>query len=222
MARPAKLLTTCGCESRRSKPEGCSVADPGARERSLVLSGVTKASNGGSKHAGRNESEPPMTPRHILTRKGFEAAEPRMPRRRQQTVDTSHRTPPGYRGRHACTVASGTGETLLGSLSGQRGVYKAKPKSRPAERESDEAIVPWTARTNNLAEGRASTLFVGGESVEPGTCPQGPNRKCSVGRSSRRRSCVQGRVVRPNHLLQRPSVSRMPKSGTYGLKGRGW
>ena len=43
MARPAKLSSTCGCESRRGKSHGRLVADPSAGEKSLVPSGVTKA-----------------------------------------------------------------------------------------------------------------------------------------------------------------------------------
>ena len=43
MARPAKLTSTCGCESRQGKSNGGPVADPSARVKSLVPSGVTKA-----------------------------------------------------------------------------------------------------------------------------------------------------------------------------------
>jgi len=223
MARPDKLPSTRGWKSRQGRPEGRPVADPGAREKSLVLSGATKASgNGGSKCAGRNESEPPMTPRHIIIRKEFEAAEPSMSRRRQQTVATRHRTPPGYRGRHARTADGGTGETLPSSLEGQEGAYKATLKSHSAGRESDEVIVPMNARTNNLAEGRISTLVEGGEPGECGSCLKWTSRNRSVGRSPRPRNCVQGQVVWLNLLFRRSSVSRMPETGMYGLKGRGW
>lgn len=198
-----------------------------------MLSGVTEASrNGGSQLAARNESEPPMTPRQIIRPKGLErpsrASHGEGNRLRSlkagDTVsgEISRRTLPGYRGRDVRTAGIGTGETLLGSLRGQEGVYKAEPKSHPAERESDEVIVPLTARTNNLAEGRTSTLIGGGETGRAGACPHGSTDSPETGRSIQLRSAMQARVVRANRPLQRSSVSRMPKSGTYGLKGRGW
>ncbi len=136
----------------------------------------------------------------------------------------TRRTPPGYRGRDVRIAASGTGETLPGSRRRQEGVYKAEPKSHPAGRESEEVIVPATARTNNLAEGRTSALIEGDETNGSGTCPAyaGPSRDILVGRSPRLRDAVQGRVVRLNRPSWRSSVSRMPETGKYGLKGRGW
>ena len=208
MARPAKLLSTCGCKSRQGKPSWRLVADPSARAKSLVPSGVTKASlRGGSKRTTRNESEPPTTSRQIIRPKGLWEAEPSMSRRRQQTVEpknggpalgkNSRRTPPGYRGRGVRTANSGTGETLPGGLKGRRGAYKAEPKTHSAGRESDEVIVPLTARTNNLAEGRTSTLIGHGETDRSGDCsPIELADRIAFGRSIRVRNRMQARVVR--------------------------
>ena len=158
-----------------------------------------------------------------------------MPRRRPQTAESqlvmthpggknTRRTPPGYRGRDVRIAASGTGETLPGSRRRQEGVYKAEPKSHPAGRESEEVIVPMMGRTNNLPEGRTSTLIEGDETDGIGNCsPRGGyTGNSQIGRSPRLRAAVQGRVVRLNRPVRRSSVSRMPETGTYGLKGRGW
>jgi len=209
MARPAKLLSTCGCESRQGKPSWCLVADPSARAKSLVPSGVTKASvKGGSKRTTRNASEPPTTSRQSIRPKGLWEAEPSMSRRRQQTAEpengrpasgkNSRRTPPGYRGRGVRTANSGTGETLPGGLKGHRGAYKAEPKSHSVGRESDEVVLPLTARTNNLAEGRTSTLIGHGESGRSGDCtPSGELAdRIAFGGSIRVRNMMQARVVR--------------------------
>jgi hypothetical protein len=209
MARPAKLLFTRGCKSRQGKPSWRLVADPSAREKSLVPSGVTKASvRGGSKRTTRNESEPPTTSRKSIRPKGLREAEPSMSRRRQETAEpenggpasgkNSRRTPPGYRGRGVRTANSGTGDTLPGGLKGRRGAYKAEPKTHSAGRESDEVIVPWTARTNNLAEGRTSTQIGHGESGRSGDCT--PSRELAemiaFAKSIRVRNWMQARVVR--------------------------
>jgi hypothetical protein len=173
-----------------------------------VPSGVTKAS-----FVMEGASAQPVTrvnPRRrldrVIHRKGGEA-EPSMSRRRRQTAEpsgrdtplgkSSRRTPPGYRGRDVGIAASGTGETLPGSLRGQEGVYQAEPKSHPAGRESDEVIVPVTARTNNLAEGRTSTLIGCGETGGLGYCPtQRLSDYVQTGMSPRVRDEMQGRVVR--------------------------
>ena len=130
-----------------------------------------------------------------------------MSRRRQETVEPenggpasgkiSRRTPPGYRGRDVRTADSGTGETLPGSLKGRKGAYKAEPKTHSAGRESDEVIVPLTARTNNLAEGRTSTLIGHGESGRSGDCsPIELADRVAFGRSIRVRNWMQARVFR--------------------------
>ena len=130
-----------------------------------------------------------------------------MSRRRLKTAEpenggpasgkNSRRTPPGYRGRGARTANSGTGETLPGSLKGRRGAYKAEPKSHSAGRESEEVIVPWTARTNNLAEGRTSTLNGRGETGRSGDCsPSGKLAETiEFGRSIRVRNRMQAREI---------------------------
>ena len=95
------------------------------------------------------------------------------------------------------TARHGTGETLPGGLNGRRGAYKAEPKTHSAGRESDEVIVPLTARTNNLAEGRTSTLIGTGETGRSGNCsPTELADKIAFDRSIRVRNRMQARVVR--------------------------
>lgn len=74
MARPAKLLFTSGCKSRRGKSSGHLVADSSAGAKFPVPSGVTQAfpaMEEGSKSTARNESEPSMTSRQIIRPKGL-------------------------------------------------------------------------------------------------------------------------------------------------------
>jgi len=207
VVRPAKLSSTAG-ESPAEVSRGRLVADPSARQKCPVPSGVTKASvKGVSKRTTRNASEPPTTSRQSIRPKGLWEAEPSMSRRRQQTAEpengrpasgkNSRRTPPGYRGRGVRTANSGTGETLPGGLKGHRGAYKAEPKSHSVGRESDEVVVPVTARTNNLAEGRTSTLIGHGESGRSGDCtlPGGLADRTESGRSIRVRDWMQAREI---------------------------
>ena len=207
MARPAKLLSTSGWKSRPGKPSWRLVADPSAREKSLVPSGVTKAFIEGSKRTARNASEPPMTLRQSIRPKGLWEAEPSMSRRRQETAEpescgpasgkNSRRTPPGYRGRDVRRAGSGTGETLPDGPKGRRGAYKGTPKTHFVGRESDEVVVPVTARTNNLAEGRTSTLSGHGETGRSGDCiPSGKLAdRTEFGRSIRVRNRMQAREI---------------------------
>ncbi len=233
MARPAKLLSTRGCESRQGRSSGRLVADPSAGERSLVPSGVTQASS--VKEGASVRPVTQVNPRRRLDRliperagRPSRACRGEGNRLRSPSGDdaplgkSSRRTPPGYRGRDAGTAGSGTGETLLGSLRGQKGVYKAEPKSHPAERESDEVIVPKTARTNNLAEGRTSTLTtVACDERLRVMSPYGPiprTATCSRPSGPCGKSGWSARI-RPD---RRSSVSRVREIRTHGLKGRGW
>jgi hypothetical protein len=161
---------------------------------------------GGSKRTTRNESEPPTTSRYIIRPKGLREAEPSTSRRRQETAEpenggpasgkNSRRTPPGYRGRGVRTANSGTGETLPDGPKGRRGAYKAEPKTHFVGRESDEVVVPVTARTNNLAEGRTSTLIGHGESGRSGDCsPTELADRTESGRSIRVRDRMQAREI---------------------------
>ena len=164
MVRPEKLLTTSGYKARRGKTSGHLVADPSAEARASVPSGMTKALKKGSKRAARNASEPPMTPRQIIRPKGLErpsrACHGEGNRLWSPSVgDTilgksSHRTLPGHRGRDVSKAVSGTGETLLDDPKRCEGAYKAEPKARPVERESDEVVVPAKrGRTTSWREG---------------------------------------------------------------------
>ncbi len=210
MARPAKLLSTSGWKSRPGKPRWRLVAGPSAGEKSLVPSGVTKAFIEGSKRTARNASDPPMTSRQIIRPKGLREAEASPSRRRQETVEpescgpasgkNSRRTPPGYRGRDVRRADSGTGETLPDGPKGRRGAYKATPKTHFVGRESEEVVVPVTARTNNLAEGRTSALIGHGESGRSGDCTLsgGLADRTESGRSTRVRDRMQAREI-PSH-----------------------
>jgi hypothetical protein len=130
-----------------------------------------------------------------------------MSRRRQETAEpenggpasgkNSRRTPPGYRGRGVRIANSGTGETLPGGLNGYGSAYKAEPKTHSVGRESDEVVLPLTARTNNLAEGRTSPLIGHGEAGRSGDCsPTELADRIAFGRSIRVRNRMQARVVR--------------------------
>jgi hypothetical protein len=152
VARPEKLLSTCGCESRRGKSSGRLVADPGAGAKSPVLSGVTKASR------EEGASRRPVTevnPRRCLDRFSTERAG--RPSRTCHGEGNRLRSPRAVdqpRGRAPAGLLRGTGDGTcaqptaeqerpsLVALEWDNRRDKAEPKRAGAKRESEEAVVP--------------------------------------------------------------------------------
>ena len=163
--RPEKLLATSGCKSRRGK-----WTTPRSRlQREGEIPRAKRSvesplSHAGSKHAARNASEPPTTPRQIIRPKGLERPSRacrgegnrlRSPRAAEATHgEDPLRTLPGYRGRDAGTVDGGTGETLLDALEWEADAIRRSRNAIGVERESEEAIVPGKrGRTTSWREG---------------------------------------------------------------------
>lgn len=167
MARPAKLLPTNGCKSRRGKwttpRSGLQCEEEILRAKRSVESLLSHA---GSKTAARSASEPLMTPRQIIRPKGLEKPSRachgegnrlRSPRIAEAILgEDPLRILPGYKGRDAAKADSGTGETLLDGPSVGSPSDKAKPKRERRREGVRGGHSTGEARTNNLAEGRAS------------------------------------------------------------------
>ena len=131
--------------------------------------------------------------------------------------------------------------------SGQRGSYKPTAKSSRAQRESEGAVVPWMAATNNVVGGKDPCF---GRARNEGTCQgmagrTGPNHPVrpplgvnarqllpELGTPAERPSVPTGwlrsdrrsvvHLVEPGAVhaaSRRPSVSRVPEIGMHGLKG---
>ena len=222
MARPAKLSSTCGCESRQGKSYGRLVADPSAGERSPVPSGVTKAFL-----YRKGASLRPVTkvnPRRRLDRVSTERAG-RPSRachgegnrlRNPSAVDQPRTCDAGLlRGRGDGTQGWPTAEQERPSsviLQWVRLAYKAESESASCRKGVRWGRSTGEARTNNLAEGRAPTLIRSGETGGPGDCP--PQRladSAQLGRSPRFRGTMQGRVVRSEPSF--PKIIGKPCAG---------
>lgn len=207
MARPAKLLLTSGCESRQGKSSGRLVADPSAGEKSLVPSGVTKASFLEEEANTRPVTQ--VNPRRRLDRLSTE----RVGRPSRASPGEGHRlrsprTADQPRGRAPAGLLRGIGDGTCGQptteqerpssvvLEWARLAYKAESESAGCREGVRGGHSTGETRTNNLVEGRASALIGCGETGGIGDCPRGLAGSAQTGRSPRIRDGMQGRVVR--------------------------
>lgn len=207
MARPAKLSLTCGSDSRQGKSSGRLEADPSAGEKFLVPSGVTKASpEEGASVRPVTQVNPRRGAVRLSTRKGRGS---RAAHATAKATDcgacarrkpTQGRAPAGFpRGRGDGTYAEpAAGQERPSSrvLQWARPAYKAESESAGCREGVRRGHSTDEARTNNLAEGRLSTLVGPGESGGSGYCPRGLTDSAQTGRSPRGRDEMQGRVVR--------------------------
>jgi hypothetical protein len=104
----------------------------------------------GARERAAISSERRNKPRHSISRKVFERAEPVMSRRRQQTAVWAGTTAGPFRGIGGGTFPKKSVEQerpYLAAKSGKDRAYKAgRPKSRGARRESEGSKVPVKAR----------------------------------------------------------------------------
>jgi hypothetical protein len=120
-----------------------------------------------------------------------------------------------------------TGDPSTPPVMRQEGSYKPKAKSSIAQRESEGVVVVKMAAPQNAAGAKGLCFgHVRNEGKREGMADEiGPNNpgerwldeevrqpRSGLWASAKRRPCVQA-------TSRRPSVSRMPEIGTYGLKG---
>jgi hypothetical protein len=169
MARPAKLSSTRGCKSRQGKPSWRLVADPSAGEKSLVPSGVTKASlEEGASARPVTQVNPRRGPVRLSARKGWGSRAAHVTAKATdcgagvRRKPTPGRSPAGLpRGRGDGTSEKPAAEQERPSsvaLRWARFVYKAEAESTDCREGVRRGHSTCEAKTNNFVEGRLSTL----------------------------------------------------------------
>jgi hypothetical protein len=204
MARPAKLLSTSGCESRQGKSVGRLVADPSAGEKSLVPSGVTEAS-----FVMEGASARPVT--RVNPRRGLDRFSTERARRLSRPChgEGNRLTEPQWRvkalwGKPSAGLLRGRGDGTCARpaaeqerpssvvLEWARPAYKAESEIAGCREGVRRGHSTDEARTKNLVEGRPSTLIGCGETDGSGDCPRGLADQAQFGVSLRIRAEGQG------------------------------
>jgi hypothetical protein len=253
VVRPEKLHQANGWKSRRGKHAGAPRSRLRAKgeilppERSVKSPQLTVRLVGGEQSCGPNVGEP-LQPRDI-------GAERRSGRARHfgakakdcacWTGDAAQGTPGVWKAARSDSLVRNRRDPTQQPASGRDRVYKAKPKSHGAGRESEGRIVPgkaartrrregallrsWlergkcegmVARLNNPSE-KARELVAGLWRAAKGTRSAKSLGANAVGVTPRQRPAGQQRAF-VHAAAGRPSVSRMPEIGTYGLNGGRW
>jgi len=169
MARPAKLSSTRGCKSRQGKPSWCLVADPSAGEKSLVPSGVTKASEQEeAKVQPVTQVNPRRGPVRLSARKGWGSRAAHVTAKARDCGAGARRKPTPGRSPAGFPRGIGDGMSVKPTAEQERpssvalgwamSLYKAEVESKDCREGVRRGHSTGEAKTNNFVEGRLSAL----------------------------------------------------------------